>query len=111
MTAIPMTLADALMRTIGNKLSLNVFQCLELDINAQLHQAEECLLSVANGIDSTNTYSVQTYWNPTQLGHVTVFILGVPQLSIHFDLNLLQASVMQNLPHLWVMLVRNQMGM
>ena len=111
MSAIPMTLADALMRTTGNKLSLNVFQCLELDINALLHQVEECLLSVANGIDSVRTYRVQIYLNPMQLEHVMIFIPRVPQLSIHFDLNLLWASVMQNLPHLWAILVRNQMGM
>ena len=80
--AIPMTLVDTLMRTIENKLSLNVFQCLELDINALLHQAEECLLSIANGIDSMRTYSVQIYPNPMQLGHVMIFIPGMPQLSM-----------------------------
>ena len=37
MQAIPLTLADAMNRTVGRRLSLNVFQCLVLDINALLH--------------------------------------------------------------------------
>ena len=37
MQAIPLTLSDAMNRTVGRRLSLNVFQCLVLDINVLLH--------------------------------------------------------------------------
>ena len=45
------------------------------------------LLSVASGIDSARTYSVQIYQNLMQLGHVMMYIPRIDQLSIHFNLN------------------------
>ena len=107
MQAAHMTLADALLRTFGKQLNVIVSQCLEVNINALVYQAAESLLSQANGINSMRIYTAVICQNQEEPSHM-IFIDLMSRLSVHFDLNSLCPSVMQNLGNWWIILKRIQ---
>ena len=77
MNGIPMIWYKLWTRQFGRKLTWNVFQCMEVEINALIHQVAQSLTSVANGIDSTTNYNAQIYVSQSQ-PHRMIYIPGNP---------------------------------